>query len=75
MEYNYKKTDEKSIENGQFANFLLFKLPTIRFYSGLKKFMDSAHAVRLSRHINFQIFPLPKNLSLVCQSSQNLFSG
>ena len=46
--------------------FWLFKLPTIRFYGGLKK---SPYAFQV--HINFQIFPHPKDLSLVCQSSQN----
>ena len=61
MEYNGKKnTDEKSIENGRFANFLLFKLPTIRFYRGLKKSLDCAHAVRLSSPYQFSDIPTRK---------------
>ena len=49
--------------------FLIFKLPTIRFYSGLKSPWTAGTPYAFQVHINFQIFPLPKDLSLVCQSS------
>ena len=55
--------------------FLIFKLPTIRFYGGLKKSLDCGHAVRLSSSYQFSDIPTPKGsepcVSVIsCQDSR-----